>query len=154
MLSCEQATIAWAKAFSSYLTSPCQIHLYGNLGAGKTTLVRGVLQGLGYFGVVRSPTYTLIEPYETQVGTVFHLDLYRLGDAEELEYLGIRDIAAENPICLIEWPERGQGFLPAVDLQVTLQPEDDQRRLTLNPVSNNGLRLYENVIKSKANKWQ
>lgn len=96
------------------------VHLQGDLGTGKTTLVRGLLRGRGYTGPVRSPTFTLIEPYDTAEGPVYHLDLYRLGDGEELEYLGLRDLLAEPALLLIEWPERGAGWLPEPELHIQL----------------------------------
>lgn len=102
------------------LTGRCLVFLSGELGTGKTTLVRGILQGLGHRGPVRSPTYTLIEPYEFSHRPVFHLDLYRLGDPQELDYLGIRDLLAEDSLVLIEWPERGAGALPSADLAIHL----------------------------------
>jgi len=97
------------------------IHLIGNLGAGKTTLTRGFLRGCGYHGAVKSPTYTLIEPYAISPLPVYHLDLYRVADPGELEYLGLRDILEESAILLIEWPERGAGWLPEADLTLTLE---------------------------------
>jgi tRNA threonylcarbamoyladenosine biosynthesis protein TsaE len=97
------------------------IALTGELGAGKTTLVRGLLAGLGHAGRVRSPTYTLIEPYRLGGRDVLHLDLYRLADPGELEYLGLGDLLSPGSIALIEWPERGAGLLPAADLTVTLR---------------------------------
>jgi len=96
------------------------VHLYGDLGTGKTTLVRGILRGLGHGGSVKSPTYTLIEPYEPEGRPVFHLDLYRLGDPEELEYLGLRDLLGVAGLVLVEWPERAGEALPPADLVVRI----------------------------------
>ncbi len=97
------------------------IYLCGDLGAGKTTLVRGLLRGLGYQAPVRSPTYTLIEPYEAVEPPVVHLDLYRLADPEELEYLGLRDLLERPSLILVEWPERGAGALPPADLELLIE---------------------------------
>jgi tRNA threonylcarbamoyladenosine biosynthesis protein TsaE len=96
------------------------IHLAGDLGAGKTTLARGFLRACGVTGLVRSPTYTLLEVYETPTVSVVHLDLYRLLDPTELEPLGLREFAAPGYLWLIEWPDRGTGRLPFPDLSVTL----------------------------------
>lgn len=108
-----------------------QIHLMGDLGAGKTTLVRGFLRALGYAGAVRSPTYTLIEPYEFEHRTVLHLDLYRVADPDELEYLGVREQSDTGTLWLVEWPDRGAGWLPEPELVIRLVHEAAGRRLLL-----------------------
>jgi tRNA threonylcarbamoyladenosine biosynthesis protein TsaE len=120
---------------------PGIVYLYGELGTGKTTLARGLLRGLGYQGKVRSPTYTLVEPYQVAQGTVYHLDLYRLGSAEELEWLGLRDMLEEQALLLVEWPERGVGVLPPADLEIHIDYAGDGRVVTLNAASAAGERL-------------
>ena len=108
------------------------VALRGELGAGKTTLVSGVLNAIGIPGSARSPTYTLIEPYEVADRQFFHLDLYRLADPREVEALGLRDLLAFNPVLLIEWPERGAGMIPPIDVEISIQYlGDDQREVTL-----------------------
>ena len=94
------------------------VAIQGELGAGKTTMVGGLINALGIAGPVRSPTYTLIEPYEAHGRHIYHLDLYRLADPREVEALGVRDLLLPDTILLIEWPERGAGALPEADLAI------------------------------------
>ena len=121
------------------------IALQGDLGVGKTTLSRGILTGLGHIGPVKSPTYTLVEPYELSLGTVCHFDFYRLIDAEELEYMGFQDYLVGSRLCLIEWPERGAGFMPEADILIEIIQQGDGRLLTLGGASERAARIISQL---------
>ncbi len=123
-LADEEATVAAASRFAECLQPGLTVYLIGDLGAGKTSFVRGALRALGHSGAVKSPTYTIVEPYEIAEFSIYHFDLYRLADVEELELMGVRDYFGPEAICFIEWPERGAGFLPSADLLIKLSVDN------------------------------
>lgn len=123
------------------VTPGALIFLHGDLGAGKTSFVAGVLHALGHAGAVKSPTYTLVEPYAIGGLQLFHFDFYRLTDPEELEFLGIRDYLAGEGACLIEWPERGAGFLPPPDVDVFITTVDHERALEFKAYTQRGMQI-------------
>lgn len=140
ILADEQATLDLGAQLANQLPEKGIVFLHGTLGAGKTTLVRGILQAFGHQGSTKSPTYTIVEPYTIQnnaipnknmIRKVYHFDLYRLSEAEELEYMGIRDYFDDKALCFIEWPENGDGFLPDADFEITLSYSGEQREVEL-----------------------
>jgi tRNA threonylcarbamoyladenosine biosynthesis protein TsaE len=135
----EAATVAAGSAVGRALSAGAVVFLTGELGAGKTTFTRGALRALGHVGSVKSPTYTLCEPYDlANAGQLCHLDLYRLSNPEELEFLGIRDYVASGAVLLIEWPSKGEGWLPTPDLQVALHESGDGRELKIDALTADG----------------
>lgn len=121
------------------------LYLHGALGTGKTTLVRGILRALGHVGLVKSPTFTLVEPYSFDGLIVYHIDLYRVSDPEELEFLGFRDYLESESVCLVEWAERGVEKLPSPDLDVMIQNVDDTRTVELESYSDRGTELLSGL---------
>jgi tRNA threonylcarbamoyladenosine biosynthesis protein TsaE len=142
----EQRLLFLGRALSACQCQGITVYLQGDLGMGKTTFSRGVITGFGHGGAVKSPTYTLVEPYVFDHITVYHFDLYRLGDPEELEYMGIRDYFSADSLCLIEWPMRGSGVLKAADIELTLTVEGEGRKLAWHAMSEAGVAL--------AGQWQ
>jgi len=126
-------------------TSGGVIHMHGDLGAGKTTLARGFMRGYGVTGAVKSPTYTLVEPYELKRCQLYHFDLYRLGSVDEVEYLGIEDYFHENSVCLIEWPDKGGNRLPPPDLSFYLSSNGTGRALQCQIESDKGALIYQRL---------
>ena len=139
ILADESATVGLGKQLANIVKTKLKqgitVYLNGDLGAGKTTLTRGFVQGMGHNGNVKSPTYTLVEPYDLTDWQVYHFDLYRLADPEELEYMGIRDYFNSNSCSFIEWPEKGQGMLAAPDMLIDLAYDGEQRQATLHTMS-------------------
>ncbi|CAG0965678.1 tRNA threonylcarbamoyladenosine biosynthesis protein TsaE [Methylophilaceae bacterium] len=125
----EAATLEAGARLAQMLTPGLTIYLHGDLGAGKTTFVRGLLHGLGHLGKVKSPTYTLVEPYVISRFNIYHFDLYRFMGEDEWEAAGFRDYFNAQSICLVEWPEKAGILLPVADIDVQLAPEDAGRRL-------------------------
>ena len=134
----EEATLRFGAAMATVLESPALVFLEGDLGAGKTTLSRGLLRGLGHQGSVKSPTYTLVEPYELGVTRVFHFDLYRVTDGGELAYLGLDDYFSTEALVLIEWPDRGLGWLATPDWHLVLAPLEEGRQISLTAHTDRG----------------
>lgn len=140
-----EATEALAALVARHIQVPCYVALQGDLGAGKTTFVRGFLHALGYIGKVKSPTYTLLEPYEVNSQVVNHFDLYRLSDPEELELMGAREQFSSQTICLVEWPEQGEGWLPKMDVWVNIEHQHPGRQFRFSARTKNGENLLSKI---------
>ena len=144
----ESATEAFGKTLAELSLGKGIITLSGDLGVGKTTLSRGLIRAFGHTGAVKSPTYTIVEPYDFSDKRIMHFDLYRLEDPEELEYLGFRDYLDDNTLCLIEWPEKAQGALPQVDLKLTLSYNPNEGRyIHWDSNSSHGHSIHQDLTK-------
>ena len=131
----EEATVAFGRELAAWLyaeeggAGKALVYLHGELGAGKTTLVRGILRALGHHGAVKSPTYTLLEPYDAQA--LYHFDLYRIADPQELDFIGMDELLSADAVKVVEWPERGTPGLPPADVDIHLEVDGDGRRVCL-----------------------
>lgn len=141
----EEETLEFASRFGQCLNGDLLVYLEGELGAGKTTFCRGILRALGHQGAVKSPTFTLVEPYVLDLLRVFHFDLYRLGDPNELEYMGFDDYIDGGGLILVEWPERGEGALPESDLTLELHVQGQGRRLIVKSHTIRGERVIRRL---------
>ena len=142
----ESATLEYAGKIAPFCQPPLVIHLQGDLGSGKTTFARGFITALGHDGNVKSPTFTLVESYDLASTRLFHFDLYRLKDPQELEYIGVRELEGEQDvICLIEWPDKGGEAVPAADLLIELEYHGDSRSVVCYAKSPKGQKITDNL---------
>jgi len=141
----ETSQEALAAEFARNSPQGTVIFLQGDLGTGKTTFVRGFLRALGYKGIVKSPTYTLVEPYLIDNKRIYHFDLYRLGVPDELEYAGGRDYFDDESICLVEWPEKAQGFLPEADVNCCLNYLNEGRSIEITTNTDKGNTILDAI---------
>lgn len=147
-LADSSATVELGRKIAAQIDAPLTIFLNGELGAGKTTLTRGIVQGMGHQGNVKSPTYTLVEPYQLGNWQINHFDLYRLADPEELEFIGIRDYFGPGQIAIIEWPEKGEGMIGKPDLVILLSYQGHSRKVEFSAHSSAAKRLLTQLIDS------
>lgn len=146
-LADESQQIALAQKVAQHLKTSFVLLLKGDLGVGKTTFARGFVHASGFEGIVKSPTYTLVEPYPIDNDRIcYHFDLYRLADPEELEFIGARDYFNEKDVCLVEWPEKAEGYLPAADWICEFSHLESGRNLIISAATNKGKKLMLQVF--------
>jgi tRNA threonylcarbamoyladenosine biosynthesis protein TsaE len=142
----EAAVAALADVFARHIQPPCTVYLRGDLGAGKTTFARAYVHALGFEGYVKSPSYGLLETYDAGGRQVLHLDLYRIEDPEELEYLAVRDLYDARTVLLVEWPDRGAGRLPVPDLVLDFGETGEVRFIHCTARSAQGRAIAKGVL--------
>jgi tRNA threonylcarbamoyladenosine biosynthesis protein TsaE len=151
-LADEQATLKLGADFARSINAGMNVYLHGDLGAGKTTFVRGVLHGLGFVGKVKSPTYTLVEPYQIFISqakvNLYHFDLYRFIDEEEWDAAGFRDYFNPNAVCLIEWSDKAGSLIPQADIDVYLELVSEGRSVCLIANTMAGKKCLEQFLES------
>lgn len=143
----EAATYELGKKIAKIIHNPANIYLTGELGAGKSTFARGLIQGLGYQGKVKSPSYALIEPYEVQGINIFHFDFYRIHNRQELAVLGIEEYFYHQAVCVVEWPEKAEKLLPAADLFLTFETLENGREINIIAYTEQGTQWQDQIQK-------
>ena len=141
----ETAMLRFGAQLADALGGRGAVLISGDLGAGKTTLCRGLLRQMGHEGSVKSPTFTLVEPYEIEGVCVYHFDLYRLSHPDELDYVGIDEYFSSEALCLVEWPEKAEGSLPSHDLELSIDVTGEKRNIRIGSNSQHGTRICESL---------
>jgi tRNA threonylcarbamoyladenosine biosynthesis protein TsaE len=141
----EPDTLAFGAELARHLQPGMVVYLSGELGAGKTTLARGILRGLGYAGRVKSPSYTLVEPYKLSRLYLYHFDFYRFASPQELGEAGFKEHFNPDSVCLVEWPENAAGLLPAADIRSTMKVAGSGRELEIDADTETGRRCVEQL---------
>jgi tRNA threonylcarbamoyladenosine biosynthesis protein TsaE len=147
ILTNEDAMLKLGSVLAHALEGHGALHITGELGAGKTTLCRGILRAMGHEGAVKSPTFTLVEPYRIDDTDVYHFDLYRLADPGELDYIGIDEYFDPANLCLIEWPEKAGGYLPQHDLEIGIDVSGEKRNIGIKPLTRHGETVCDRLEK-------